>query len=175
MSRPQQRIKFDKSHRQHVNYPLSLNDPYSVTINCRIFKFQTCVDTVTFIFVCSTRNTSYHRLGTHICTHFYKNIFYFWEIRSNLVWIRKMIARFDGWNGKCTLVNARAVTDFVRDARVGKIMQMFRGTKVPPSRESRWWQKEFPATFSININTIHHLAMVVPNVLERNEILQKAF
>lgn len=69
-----------------------------------------------------------------------------------LVRIVVVIVRFDGRNGKCTLVNARAVTDFARVG--GKIMQMFEGRyesplEVGPRIDDR---SNLDGRLSININ-----------------------
>lgn len=67
------------------------------------------------------------------------------------------LIRFDGRNGKCTLVNARAVTDFARVG--GKIMQMFEGSykcplEVSPRIDDR---SNLDGRFSININVMFQM------------------
>lgn len=65
--------------------------------------------------------------------------------------------RFDERNGKCTLVNARAVTDFARVG--GKIMQMFESRykcplEISPRIDDR---SNLGGRFSININVMFEM------------------
>lgn len=69
----------------------------------------------------------------------------------------EVTVRFDERNGKCTLVNARAVTDFARVG--GKIMQMFEGSYKCPLENSPWIddRSNLGGRFSINVNVIFEM------------------